>query len=243
MGDDSSLSTALVPYKVNSPFCDQLQQPERLLCLRGREQPVVLSQHWAADGKGGTNLGFGASIYSCSIVLADFIGIHAHLFSSKRVLELGCGLGLSTMAALISGASYVCATDGDSMVVDYARANLERNGFVAGLHPSVLRWGDADALGLLQRSRGPFDVVIAADIVAAPYAAYFDDLLRTLDAVCKTCPFYLVHQSRSSEEAVFFDAMAAANFERAELPMAAISPDFIDELRPIRIYRFDRKMP
>lgn len=52
--------------------------------------PMVLSfQAWKDGGKGGTDIGFGASVYPAAFVLADFLERHPYLIRGKRVIELG----------------------------------------------------------------------------------------------------------------------------------------------------------
>jgi predicted nicotinamide N-methyase len=172
--DGEGASTAIVPYSLHNPSTDMLRLTERRITIGGRD--YVLAQHWAPDGRGGTHLGFGASVYGGSIVLAHFIHSHAAAFSGARVVELGAGLGLAAMAAHEAGAATVVATDGDAGVVAYARENLDANG-CGDVRTAQLLWGN-DAQGA---AVGHADVVVAADIVAAPYAEHFGGLVTTLD--------------------------------------------------------------
>jgi predicted nicotinamide N-methyase len=75
-----------------------------------------------------------------------------------RVLELGCGLGLPSIAAAQAGAD-VLAVDVAPESAVYTAHNLVLND-VAGM-TAVVDWRDADALA----SRGPWDVVLAADVL------------------------------------------------------------------------------
>jgi predicted nicotinamide N-methyase len=164
--------TAIVPFSLHNPAADMLRLSERRVSIGGRD--YVLAQHWAADGRGGTELGFGASVYGGSIVLAHYLHTHARDFEGARVVELGAGLGLAAMVAAHAGARVV-ATDGDAGVVEYARENLAANG-VAGVRVELLLWGDAAAAARV----GGADVVVAADVVAAPYEQAFGGLVATL---------------------------------------------------------------
>lgn len=75
-----------------------------------------------------------------------------------RVVELGCGLGVPSLAAARGGAS-VLATDSApealSLVSRSAAANRLR------VATACVDWRSADALV----ARGPFDVVLAADVL------------------------------------------------------------------------------
>jgi predicted nicotinamide N-methyase len=243
----AAASTAIVPYTLANPFADGLRLPSRTVALGGHTW--TLTQHWEPDGRGGTALGFGASVYGGSIVLAHYVLTHAADFGGgAAVIELGAGLGLGSLAVAAVGGRPV-ATDGDDLVVGYARANLDANG--CGGVPAVrLLWGDADdaarvlevaAATAAASSGGRVAAVIAADVVAAPYAEHFPGLVGTLAALCGAtgAPFLLAYQRRSGEDDAFFAGMASAGFTACQLPPEeAVHPDFRGELRPLSVWRF-----
>eukprot|EP01048_Picozoa_sp_COSAG05_P025741 COSAG05_NODE_6693_length_919_cov_1.954878_1_plen_182_part_01 len=57
--------------------------------------------------------GHGQWIWPASMALAGWLEAHPHMVKNKSVLELGCGLGLGSMAAWKLGALRVVATDGN----------------------------------------------------------------------------------------------------------------------------------
>jgi predicted nicotinamide N-methyase len=75
-----------------------------------------------------------------------------------RVVELGCGLGIPSIAAARGGAE-VIATDGDIDALGLVRRNAEENG--VELERVAVDWGDPDELV----ERGPFDIVLASDVL------------------------------------------------------------------------------
>jgi len=77
----------------------------------------------------------------------------------RRVAELGCGLGIPSIAAASHGAA-VLATDEDPEALELLAANARTNGAV-GLETLVLDWSEPQAL----IDRGPFDLVLAADVL------------------------------------------------------------------------------
>ena len=92
------------------------------------------------------------------------------LTAGKRVLELGCGLGLAGLAAAShAGAKSVVLTDRDDSVLQLAREAIAANELSEGADAiastATLDWG-ADAAELAA-SIGvePFDVIIGADIL------------------------------------------------------------------------------
>jgi predicted nicotinamide N-methyase len=74
------------------------------------------------------------------------------------VLELGCGLALPSIVAAVSGAR-VLATDWSPDALAYAGRNARANG--AKLATACVAWAEpAELVG-----RGPFDLVLAADVL------------------------------------------------------------------------------
>jgi predicted nicotinamide N-methyase len=78
--------------------------------------------------------------------------------AGARVLELGCGLGLPSLAAARAGAR-VLATDGTAEAAVFAAHTLAVNA-VEG-ETAQASWEDAGALA----ERGPWDRVLAADVL------------------------------------------------------------------------------
>jgi predicted nicotinamide N-methyase len=75
-----------------------------------------------------------------------------------RIVELGCGLGLPSIAAA-RAAAQVLATDEDPEALELLGRNADRND--AELETLRLEWAEpADLIG-----RAPFDLVIAADVL------------------------------------------------------------------------------
>ena len=79
--------------------------------------------------------------------------------ADARVLELGCGLGAPSVVAARSGAA-VLATDGAADAVAFAAHALALNEVVADV--AVVDWA---AQGEALVELGPFDVVLAADVL------------------------------------------------------------------------------
>jgi predicted nicotinamide N-methyase len=91
-----------------------------------------------------------------------------------RVTELGCGLAVPSIVAARAGAE-VIATDGDIDALDLVRRNAEAND--VHVETTALDWADPDELV----ERGPFDLVLAADVLyERPSVALLLDLLPRL---------------------------------------------------------------
>ena len=89
-------------------------------------------------GKGGTEIGFGASVYDSSIVMSEFLqepvdnngdnnSSSSSIVAGKSVLELGCGPGLNSIAASLARAAFVYCSDGDDASVALACENFVEN--------------------------------------------------------------------------------------------------------------------
>jgi predicted nicotinamide N-methyase len=75
-----------------------------------------------------------------------------------RIVELGCGLAVPSIAAARAGAT-VLATDSCPDALARAQRNAALNG--AALETTTVDWAEPDDLV----ARGPFDVVLAADVL------------------------------------------------------------------------------
>jgi predicted nicotinamide N-methyase len=174
------------------------------VCITRPRAPGRLLDDAVADGAG--DAPYWAELWPSARALA------AHLATLElrgvRAIELGCGLALPSVAAALRGAQ-VLAVDRDADAVRIARANGERaGGRVQGL---VADLGDPP---LRLAARGPFDLVLAADLlydealasslaaliprltgrdgrvlVAFPWRGQADVLARTLEQAGMTVAF------------------------------------------------------
>jgi predicted nicotinamide N-methyase len=75
-----------------------------------------------------------------------------------RVIELGCGLGVPSLAAARAGAD-VLATDAETEALALVARNARANGL--RLETAMADWAEPDEI----LGRAPFDLVLAADIL------------------------------------------------------------------------------
>src|SRR3954454_19329394 len=99
-------------------------------------------------------LPYWAEMWSSGVALAGAVG--ALELAGTRVLELGAGLGLPSLAAALRGAD-VLATDWAEDAIALLRANAARNGI--GLRAEVVRWDEPERFGT------GWDVVLGADLL------------------------------------------------------------------------------
>lgn len=102
-------------------------------------------------------LPYWAELWPSAVALARRIA--RENLTDRRVIELGCGVGLPAVVALAGGAE-VTATDHYEAALDFVRYNAHAN--LGGYEPEIrlLDWHMPEAGGL-----GPFDLVLAADVL------------------------------------------------------------------------------
>lgn len=212
--------TSLVVHTYANVFVDKLRLHERLFTFF--EHTIKIFQRHKEDKKGGTTIGFGASVYDCSFLLSHFIENNSGIFHNKRVLEIGSGPALASLIALFAGSKYVISTDGDCDSVSLADDNIKENlllnhsSLIDKIKSVKLYWGDVDdELNVTSLSKemyinnskiktnnnknnndnnsidinnddndGCFDIILASDVAALPYASAYNSLVNTLYKMC-----------------------------------------------------------
>ena len=101
-------------------------------------------------------LPYWAELWPSARALARRVGSRA--LRGARVLELGCGLGLPSVAAALAGGR-VLATDWSPAAIAFTERNARANG--ARLETAVVSWTEPDELA----ARGPWDLVIGSDLL------------------------------------------------------------------------------
>ena len=90
--------------------------------------------------------------------------LERHVAQGQRVLDLGCGSGILSIAALLLGAEHAFACDIDEKCVDVAYENAALNGI--GRDKYTVRWGDVLSDRQLQKEMGGQYDIIVANIVS-----------------------------------------------------------------------------
>lgn len=110
-------------------------------------------------------LTFGTGSHATTRLCLQALDTHIH--GGESVLDLGCGSGILSIAALRLGAARAFACDIDEKCVDVAYENAALNGI--GKDRYTVRWGDVlSDEALRQEMGGGYDVVVAnivADII------------------------------------------------------------------------------
>ncbi len=124
-----------------------------LQVLRPRDTEALLDDHAFEHEE---FLPYWAELWPSGVALARRVA--ARSLRGARVLELGCGLGLPSLAAALAGGR-VLATDWSPDAIELLAENAERN--EATLETALVDWLRPDAIV----ARAPWDLVLAADVL------------------------------------------------------------------------------
>ena len=148
---------------------DAASLPDSLLDVAVRRVPLaggevfsVLPADWEAlrhdEGAAGRPIPYWARLWPSGLALAEAVADDPPQ-PGARVLELGCGLALPSVAAARAGAS-VLATDASTDAVAFAAHGMALNEVQGEVAP-----GDWDQHAEVLEGAAPFDVVLAADVL------------------------------------------------------------------------------
>jgi predicted nicotinamide N-methyase len=101
-------------------------------------------------------LPYWAELWKSGLTLAEEVA--GRDVRGSRVVELGCGLGVPSVAAALGGAD-VLATDWSPTAIALLEENARRND--VRLETAIVAWAHADVL----LERAPWDLVLAADVL------------------------------------------------------------------------------
>ncbi len=117
-----------------------------------------------------------AEVWSSAVGLSTYIAHNNHLFTGKRVLEIGAGLGLPSIMASFYTADIV-VTDYMQEAIDFAASNWKLNHQTGRASFEILDWRTTAAFSQ------KFDIVLASDV--AYEKGGFDKLFSALTNLLK----------------------------------------------------------
>jgi predicted nicotinamide N-methyase len=182
-----------------------------LALLRPRDAEALLSEEAFEQEE---FLPYWAELWPSSLALARFIAGRA--LKGARCVELGCGLGLPSLAAAAAGGR-VTATDWSQEAVTMTLENARRNGLnVEGLKVS---WTEPEAL----LARAPWDFVLASDVLYEPRNG--EALLPLLPKLIEKGEIWLADPGRVAAGPFLTQAARTMTIDRrraAEIPQGAV---------------------
>jgi predicted nicotinamide N-methyase len=159
-------------------------------------------------------------ITSAAVALARHIESHRQEFSGKRVIELGCGLGLAGITAGLAGAN-VLFTDYVPQALVFAEKNTRLNNLENGTFGTeFLDWEHPGGLP-------KFDVVLGPEIV---YDYFFHgSLIRLLAQIVQLDGAVLLADRKRLCVSRFIGRMTAAGFRSTETVCRVVLAGFPDQ--------------
>ena len=124
-----------------------------LAVLRPRDSEALLDEHAFEHEE---FLPYWAELWPSGVALAKDVAGRA--LRGARTLELGCGLALPSMAAVLAGGR-VLATDWSPAAVRLARENAARNGIALDVERCA--WAEPEPI----LAGAPWDLVLGADLL------------------------------------------------------------------------------
>ena len=158
--DGRILSESQVPGAYQQ-LCMGLQ--ERQFKLQSSGDIITIRQ--GANSAGGSSVAgrTGVAVWNSGILLTrvlDEINLRSSIFKDKTVMELGCGVGLASIALAKFGSSSILATDANLEVLGLAKQNFELNDVSTVAETAELRWGLLDA----SEFEDIADIIVGSDL-------------------------------------------------------------------------------
>ena len=140
-------------------FYKPMEIGSRLLVVPEREEAADPTRVKLVLNPG---LTFGTGSHATTRLCLQALDTHIH--GGERVLDLGCGSGILSIAALRLGAESAFACDIDEKCVDVAYENAALNGI--GKDRYTVRWGNVLTDAALRQEMGTGYDIVVANIVA-----------------------------------------------------------------------------
>ncbi|MCC7231996.1 MAG: methyltransferase [Bacteroidia bacterium] len=168
-----------------------------------------------------------ADLWPSAIILAEHLATIRDNLRGKRVLEIGCGLGLPGLIAAKSGARITMTDYMDEPLV-FARKNFERNGEFSGVFEK-LDWR-------MRPSFPPFDISLASDV--AYERKSFSALRKMFTELTRPgSEIFITEPNRAFSK----DFLAGPELDSFTLVSATSEIVFRDQPYKIHLHRLKRK--
>lgn len=175
-------------------------------------------------------LPYWAELWPSALVLAEHVATLD--LAGRRVLELGCGLGMPSLVARRQTAD-VLATDWYPEALEFARRNAGHAG-VGRLATMVVDWRDPPAQLM---AAAPFDLIIAADVVYERRNS--DALAALLPRLVSPATRVVVTDPRRPDASYLVELLAAQGWSHTREDRVCEHPDesgpviHLHEFRPL----------
>ncbi|OQR92438.1 hypothetical protein ACHHYP_03693 [Achlya hypogyna] len=140
--------------------------------------PLIIAQNYERMQ------GTGSAVWQAAEAMLQLMTQPAYqtMLQDRKVLELGAGTGINSLAASMSR-GHVVATDGDPESLALIEENVKTNQFRLPRPVAVrkLVWGDQAQIKAIKQEFGLFDVILGSDVLFEAMEGY---LLVTVYELC-----------------------------------------------------------
>jgi predicted nicotinamide N-methyase len=141
----------------DNTFWDEIYVADRSFMIqRVKDIDALLNAISDEEFNKDERLPYWADIWPSAIALSEYVSENKSEFKDKKIIELGCGLGLVGITGTANGGN-VLFTDNDPLALRFTQINFKRN-FKRSASVQLLDWRNP------VKSQS-FDIIIAADII------------------------------------------------------------------------------
>ena len=149
-------------------------------------------------------LPYWAELWPSALALSEYILLNQTLFKDKNIIELGCGIGLTTMALSKTKPAQLIATDYEEPALENTRNNFKLNKIQTIPQLQLLDWREPD---IDQK----FDVIVASDV--AYEERFFQPLINIFHKLLKEDGIIILAEPNRSIARSFFGKIVLAGFK------------------------------
>ncbi len=149
-------------------------------------------------------LPYWAELWPSAHALTEFIVESPALFKDKDILELGCGMGLTTLALARGNPQKLLATDYEQPALDATRRNFNLNGSAQNISLQLLDWRSPN---LNQK----YEMIVASDVVYEE--RFFQPLIDLFQNFLAEKGTIILAEPNRSTARTFFGKLALAGFQ------------------------------
>jgi len=149
-------------------------------------------------------LPYWAELWPSAQGLTDYILQSAEIFKNKEVLELGCGMGLTTMALALANPKTLLATDYETAALESTEKNFALNGITKHPKLQLLDWREPD----LDKK---YELIVASDV--AYEERFFQPLIDLFKNYLAEKGKIILAEPNRKIAGTFFGKLALAGFD------------------------------
>jgi len=186
-------------------YLNRVIDPDKLL-------NAITDEAFDADER----LPYWSEIWPSAVALAEYILAARDEFRGKDIIEIGCGLGLSGLAATIAGGR-VLFTDHDPHALKFTARSFEKN-FSTPAEVALFDWRDI-------RDKRKFDVILAADVLYE--TRWLEPVLQVIESKLVPGGTAFIAEPNRTIAQVFFDRVKEKGWQHCSaLKQTSVSHKF-----------------